>query len=231
MDLDSDRITTGGDPGGDGKGGMAVRLAEDTTFDFGHNRVEAAPPEAADPFDPARLRLTQDFASTVGVKRLSLTIPVRKPSREWWITVHPDEGFRVQTGLLELKEDREIYLIDPDLWPELAAEATFGPRALFTAQNRQGVVFLWPIRLPGPDGRIDDWNKCALEAAMIATKKWIRLSANMSLGAYDVFETVTKLPAPTWPDLEFKDILRTAFKDKHITSLDHHVLRQLRGEA
>ena len=33
-----------------------------------------------DPFDPERLRLSQDFAATVGVKKALLTVPVRKPS-------------------------------------------------------------------------------------------------------------------------------------------------------
>jgi hypothetical protein len=34
----------------------------------------------ADPFDLASLRLTQDFAAAVGVKRLLTTVPVKKPS-------------------------------------------------------------------------------------------------------------------------------------------------------
>ena len=34
-----------------------------------------------------------------------------------------------------------------------------------TAINRQGVLFLWPIRLPGADGKIDDWSRSAMDAA------------------------------------------------------------------
>ena len=81
----------------------------------------AAPP---DPFDPARLRLSQDFASTLGVKKALLTVPVKKPAREWFVQVHPSDKYRLQTCVLELKEEREIYLIAPELWPELATEAT-----------------------------------------------------------------------------------------------------------
>ena len=33
------------------------------------------------PFDPAALRLNQDFAETVGVKKLLTTVPVRKPGK------------------------------------------------------------------------------------------------------------------------------------------------------
>jgi hypothetical protein len=138
----------------------------------------------ADPFDPAALRLSQDFAAGLGVKKAVVTVPVRKPDKAWWVRVHPSEDYRLQTVAIELKEEREIYLIESSLWPELAAEATFSPRVFFTAVNRQGVVFLWSIRLPGPDGKHDDWNRSALEAAQIAQKTWVRVTANQSLGAW-----------------------------------------------
>ncbi len=115
--------------------------------------------EGLSQFDPARLRLSQDFGPAVGVKKALLTVPVRKPSKEWFVQTHPSEEYRIQTAVLELKEDRETYLVDPSLWPELSTESTFGPRAIFTSITRQGVVFLWPIRLPGPDGKLDDWNQ------------------------------------------------------------------------
>jgi hypothetical protein len=74
------------------------------------DRVE---PEA-DPYNLAALRLSQDFASAVGVKRLIATIPVRKPSREWFIRTHPDPAFRLQTAVLDLKEDgRSIWWLPP----------------------------------------------------------------------------------------------------------------------
>ena len=60
-------------------------------------------------------RLSQDFASSVGVKKELLTVPVRKPSKEWFIQTHPEESYRMQTAVLELKEDRETYLIAPEL--------------------------------------------------------------------------------------------------------------------
>jgi hypothetical protein len=194
----------------------------------GAPKAEAAP----DPFDPARLRLSQDFSATLGVKKALLTVPVKKPSKEWFVQVHPDEAYRVQTGLLELKEDRESYLVDPDLWPELAtSESTFGPRLIVTAINRQNVVFLWPLKLPNADGRTDHWSASALEACQMATGQWVRVAANMSLGAYDVFSATATLPPPTWPELSFGELLKIAFKSRYIDTLDHPVLLKLRGEA
>src|SRR5262249_20661811 len=81
--------------------------------------------------------------------------------------------------------------------------SAFAPRILLTTINRQGVVFLWPIRLPGSDGRVDAWSKSALEAAEMATRTWIRIQANLSLGAYSVDYT-DHLPDPEWSDLPFR---------------------------
>jgi hypothetical protein len=209
--------------------------AADNAFDPAElERVaEMSAPAGPDPFDPGSLRLSYDFAASMGVKKALLSVPVRKPDKAWFVRVHPDESYRLQTAVIELKEDRggETYLVAPALWPELATEATFSPRAFFTAVNRQGVVFLWPIRLPGADGRVDEWSRTALEAADMAAKGWVRVAANMGLGAYDVFQATGPLPDPDWPGVPFRELLRVAFKDRFISDLNHPVLRRLRGEV
>jgi hypothetical protein len=186
---------------------------------------------APDPFDPASLRLSQDYAASLGVRKALLTIPVRKPDKSWFVRAHPDAAFHLDTAVIELKEDRETYLVAPNLWSALAAESTFSPRALFTAINRQGVLFLWPVRLPGADGKIDARSQSALQAAQLAQQGWVRVAANMSLGAYDVHQATGDLPAPDWPTYTFREMLRVAFRDRFIDNLDHPVLRKLRGEV
>jgi len=183
----------------------------------------------ADPFDPAQLRLSQDFAAATGIKKILSTVPVRKPDRQWFVRTHPDDDFQLSTAVLELKEDRETYLVDRSLWNELPGEII--PKILFTAVNRQGVVFLWPIRLPGEDSRIDEWNRTALEGARKARVKWVRIVANMSLGANEIFEATGELPEPEWPDEDFRELLEIAFRNRYIESLDHSVIRRLRGEV
>ena len=51
----------------------------------GRRRQADAAKAQTDPFDLDSLRLRQDFASSVGVKRLLTTIPIRKPSKEWFV--------------------------------------------------------------------------------------------------------------------------------------------------
>src|SRR5262249_19519994 len=48
------------------------------------------PDSAPDPFDLDRLRLTADLAAAVGVKKLLTSVPIRKPSKEWFVRVHDD---------------------------------------------------------------------------------------------------------------------------------------------
>lgn len=139
------------------------------------------------------------------MRRLLTTIPVRKPAKEWWVQVHSSEAYRLYILVLELKEDREIYLVDPTLWDALAAEPCCDGRLLVTAINRQGTLFLWPIRLPGADGKIDEWNRSALEAVERAGSHWIRIAANMNLGAYDLLSAEAANLAPAqWPSLSFR---------------------------
>jgi hypothetical protein len=192
------------------------------------------PPEPAsgpDPFDPESLRLGADFTAAASVKKVILSVPVRKPDKTWFVRAHPDPAFRLQTGVIELKEERELYLVTPNLWADLVCEATFRPKLLVTAINRQGTLFLWEVNLPRQDGKVDAWTRSAAEAVCIAQSHWTRVQANMNLGAYDVAHAMGNLGEPTWPEMPFRQILRVAFRDRLIDNPNHEVLRRLRGEV
>ena len=90
---------------------------------------------------------------------------------------------------------------------------------------------MWPVRVPDSDGRRNSWHLSALRAAELATSKWVRVQANMADGKYDVFEATGAIPDPEWPDMSFRDILQLCFDDRFIDSLDHPILKQLRGEV
>jgi hypothetical protein len=195
--------------------------------------VDTAAAKPSDPittntFEPSRLRLTQNFCATVGVKKRHTIIQVRKPGKQDFIRVHPDPDYCLQTAILEFKDEGEVYLVDPALWGELPGELI--PKVLYLTLNRQGVPRLWPIRLPDEDGKLDDWNQSALEAAAIAKRTWVRVSSNRSAGMYETFEATGDLPEPEWPDLTFSEILEIAFRDRYIKDWDHPALRRLRGE-
>jgi hypothetical protein len=179
-------------------------------------------------FDLSSLRMTQDFGSMVGVKKVITTIPVHKPHKQDFVRIRPGDDYQISTAVIEMKEDRETFLIAPELWNELPGEII--PKIFLTGMTRQGVLFLWPIRLPNADGRHDNWNRSALEAAELAKRKWVKVVSNMSLGGYEVYEATGDLPDPEWPDLSFEEIMKIAFKDRYITGMDHPVIRRLNGE-
>ena len=63
----------------------------------------------------------------------------------------------------------------------------------------------------------------------MAKTKWLRVAANMSLGAYEVFTASSDIEEPVWPDVPFKEILKIAFRDQYIRDFDHPVVQRLRG--
>jgi hypothetical protein len=201
-------------------------------FEPGHAAAPPAPspaPEPPDPFDPAALRLDANYAAGLGVKKMLTTVPVRKPGRQEWFRVRPGEEWRIQTAIFEAEAERETYLVDRSLWADLAG--TVHPALIVFCANRAGDPFLWRLKLPGADGRPNHWIDSALAIAREAETNWRRMAANMAAGYYDGFEPTAALPDPEWPDRTFREIIRTAFQGRMIDSLDHPLLRQLRGDS
>jgi hypothetical protein len=220
-----------------GDNGQAEPSASpETSADAETTDAVAVPPPsfAPDPFDPIALRLPQDYTTAVGVRRVVLTIPFRRPDNSLWIRAHHDEAYRSMiVGTIKVKEKRdEIYVVASHLCPDLATEPTFRPKLLATVITRQGGLYLWPLNLPGPDGNEDEWTRTGRLALQAAVQGWVRVCANMKTGGYEYLQALATLGEPVWPpDLSFRDILKIALRDRLIETLDHPVLRLLRGEV
>ena len=183
-----------------------------------------------DPFsDLEKLKVSAADTDALGVKRALLQIPVRKPGRQVWFRVHPDENYRLDTALIELKDEREHYLVAPEMRHAVLGETK--PVRLITAITRQGVLFLIPVGLPDHDGRANPWHLSLWQACELGMTSWIRCAANMNLGGYDTFEASGNIPEPEWPDKSFAELLRIAFRERLIDSESHPVIRQLFGYA
>lgn len=194
---------------------------------YSDDTTETAP---LDPFDPASLRLDPGTAAgAIGVKRKLVTMKVGKPDKMEFCRVHPDENYRIETALVEDKINHESYIVAPALWKELPDFIC--PVRLVLAVNRHGSPFLWPAKLPDPNGRSMDWHTSMLEAQAIAVDSWVRVQADMGAGSYAVFAATGNLPEPEWPELSFRDILALAFKTRFIYSMRHPFLLQLFGEV
>src|SRR6516162_6662271 len=97
---------------------------------------------APDPFDLASLRLNSSFLETAGVKKLLTTVPSRRPNAQDFVRVRSEPAFRDNFAMIQLKDDREDYLVRPELVGDLANEVIYV--TIFTTINRQGVLSLWP---------------------------------------------------------------------------------------
>jgi len=206
-----------------------TKLSQNTSATEQENKYQTEEPKGLEGFDLESLRVSQDFVKDSGVKKLLTTVPVRKPNRQDFVRVHPDSSYVLDTMLLNLKEERETYLVAPTFWDEIPQELTFTRLAL--AANRQKVIFLWQLRLPDSSGKTDAWSLSALEAYEEAKRRWVRVSANMSLGAYEIYEALGELSDPEWPEESMTQIINIAFRNSFIDSVDHPVLRRLRGES
>ena len=180
------------------------------------------------PFDPKKFRIGQRFGEGQDVQRILVSVPVRKPNRQEFFRTHPDPAMWLEAAILELKQDRQSFIVAPELAPHLPGEAV--AKILIPTLTNHGTLFLWGIRLPDEEGRLDEWNSVALEAAERAKTKWIRLMANMAAGTYEVLEAKALFPEPNWPEHSLAQLLEIAFKGRVIVSMDHPVLRRLRGE-
>jgi hypothetical protein len=172
------------------------------------------------------LRIPLDF-ETISVKKLLLTVLIRRPKRQYFIRVCADASYWIPVAVIEMDDESEVYAVSPALVEVLGDDVK--RVRLYLTIERGGTVFFWPIALPGSDGRRSSWAQSAQEAAMQAVKQWVRVKANRSGGCYDVDAAAAEIPEPEWPDKTPDELVALAFKGKFINSVDHPIVRRLRG--
>ena len=178
--------------------------------------------------DLSALRLSQDAIGGAAREILS-HVPVRKPNKHDFFRVHPSPEMSLATAIFDDKDEREVFFVEPSMREALLGETK--PVLLVPFITRQGVVGIWPIALPGDGGRRNEWHETARDAAERGKTHWTRLAADMSLGAYRIYQAEGELSDPVWPDRTLSELLEIAFRDRIISTEDHPVIRRLRGLA
>lgn len=173
------------------------------------------------------LRLSQNFGQTLGVKKVLTAVPVGKPTKDRFFRTHESPERMYPTWILEDKATRETYIVSDDVASILGGLV----RAveLYVAIDRQNNVFLVPVPLPGPNGVRNPWHESLLQAVLRAKFVWLRITANTTLGVYEIFEAAAELPDPIWPDLTLDELLEVAFRGRIITTPDHPVVQEKLG--
>ena len=183
-----------------------------------------------DPFDPSRFAVSSSVMSEIGVTKELVACPVRKPNKQEFVRVNPDSAYHLTAYILELKDERETYLVAPAVAAMLPGETKTVDLRL--AASRQGAIFIWPVPVPRLDGRESAWNTSARTAAAIAEQKWVRVISNMAQGAYDVYPAPAAVGSPLWPEKSMRDILEIAFGEAFtVRDAGHPVIKRLMGLA
>jgi hypothetical protein len=175
----------------------------------------------------------QDFQNQIGVKKVLLTVPVRKPTNQTWWSSSPDPAYRGLFGLLPVKDSSEIYFVQQNLVVPL--QKWVKPFLLVTMVTSEGNPFLLPIRRPGADGRTNpawDGMEDAVKLSWDNPGLYILTSWNDQTRGYDctISDETLNLPPPEWPTESFNELMNIGFKRYYIDTLEHpYVQFLLRG--
>jgi hypothetical protein len=182
-------------------------------------------------FDPAELRINPSEMESTAVETQLLMVLVRKPHKQEFIRVHPDQSYRMLTPVIRLKEEGtrdDYFIVHPDVAPHLADEISYA--MIYACVNRQGSPFLWPVMWPSTDGRPNAWLTTAHQAAEYCITGWARVVPVQDLQSYVLKKPRGIFSDPIWPTQEMGALLELGFGADHlIDSLDHPVVKRLRG--
>jgi hypothetical protein len=196
-----------------------------------HAAPAKAPAKAAKKplLDPAKYRKTKAPASEENFSEgVQTTIPVRKPGGRNFFRVHPDEEYRLYNVPVVEDDKHELHILADDLEIPEDLDRFVTRVNLITCITHKGTLFLWWFK-----NSTNDWSKSAGRIARRAGSEWVRLSADTDANGYRVETAPPALREiqPVWPKMSFSEILNTAFEANCIDTLEHSVIRSLRGLA
>jgi hypothetical protein len=176
-----------------------------------------------------------DLAKYRGVNRVSVdgetatgdqtNIPIKKPGNKNFFRVHPDPSYRLYDVPVFEEDGGDIYLPELEELPDDVLEFVTHMH-LFTAVSHRGKVFVWKFKATDTS-----WLHSNLRVAKRAVDEWIRIKADFETGGYNVFPAPEPLHSkkPTFPTMSPEEIFTLAFDSRRITSVEHPIIRSLRG--
>ncbi len=179
-------------------------------------------------FDPSIFRIMPGPTSEVKTERHLSFIPVRKPSKQAYVRVHPEADYRHPCGLFILEGDERPYMVTQPIFETYPYDMKLVDLRLTI--DRQGNLIFWPVPQPPAEGRENLWNFSQREAADRAETTWLRLLANRRLGQYEGEVAKSEIPEPEWPKRSMSKLLEITFSGGHIIdTIDHPAIQTLLG--
>ena len=175
----------------------------------------------------ARYRLAEGQEALIKGREVLTHVDVAKPKNTTWFRTAEDIE-RWQVWPLFESEGR-TYLIDAELAGALGSDSAIYSARLIPSITDTGKPFFWPLKIPKEGGKVLAWHSTAAAAADRARTCWVRISANMSEGAYSVFEASFDRQ-PNWRAESDEELLELAFGDRLIDNAEHPIIRRLLGK-
>jgi hypothetical protein len=178
-----------------------------------------------DPLDLGNMRIDPaTHAQAVGIKAMS--VRVGRPDTQDMFRVHADPAFTVDTYLLHMTQDRDMFFVAKPLWADARVRRELRLYRLFYYCQLSGLVGIWAVPLPDEAGNHNPWHESAMAVAELAKRQWVRILSGTR--GYSIITDESVEDSPVWPAMTFQDVINTAFRAKTITDLDHPKLKQLR---
>ena len=175
-----------------------------------------------------------DLAKYRGVNRVSVdgetstgtqtNIPIKKPGNKNFFRVHPDPSYRLYDVPVFEEEGGDIYLPELELPDDVSEFVTH--MNLFTAISHRGKLFVWKFKATDTS-----WLHSNLRVSRRAVDEWVRIKADFETGGYNIFTAPEPLHSkkPNFPTMSPEELFTLAFDSRRITSVEHPLIRSLRG--
>ena len=162
-----------------------------------------------------------DFRTTEvpGVPRLK-----RPPNTQFFRTRKELSGV-IYTLDTDYDGERTVYLVAPNVAKQLPDESAIKPKRAVTCITRAGGLYIWLIS----SGGTDTWTQSANKATDLAQSQWVRATSSRILGEYRCVTAEAIQEEPKWPEEIFLQTLSRAFDGRVIDTLNHSIIKQLKG--
>lgn len=174
------------------------------------------------------LRLPASELEGVETKRVRTKIAVGKPPKDQFFMVKDGADYWVPFGLIEMERSSSFYLVAPGTVRDWLREndiKSFCDCLLCLVVTRHGEPRVWPLKQT-----TNPWHESAWAIAEMAKTGWTKLISDQAAGYYVAGTASNQVKSPAWPAESFEEILEKAFAGRIIDSLDHEVIKELRGD-
>jgi hypothetical protein len=192
-------------------------------------RIETGNEPELDPLDPRNYRKPQDRRLNPNLdlgSHLPQTLEARRPKKNWFFRIHPDPDYRIILPLYtddSKQRQSNIYLFSPGLKVPTDIVDLVRDSLVAAAITDEGTSFLYVLPVTN-----SGWYESGVEIITTATEQWVRQTPGSD--GYIVTKPIAALPEPVFPDVPFRTYLERAFSKRVITSLDHPIIKKLRGD-